>query len=232
MNDKRGTELVVVAVSAVLLFLVLVVGGLGFLVWQRSTTMQRVAEMSRLEAEQQRALAEQVLAEKDTRSAEETSSDSNNRSTDQDEIAAINAVLTAQQAAWNDGNIDAFMETYWKSDELTFSSGGKTTRSWQSTMDRYKKKYSTRQLMGTLSFGDMQVQLLAPTAALVLGRWDLKDKAGGNFTLVMKKLSSGWVIIHDHTSADEETADEIADASTADLKRNPNGSQLLPELNP
>lgn len=216
MNDQRGSEFVVGAAAAVFFVLALMVGGFGVWQWQRSTTIRRVADLARMEAEQQRALAEQVLAEKAAPRAEETSSASSGSSTDQNDIAAIKAALTAQQTAWNDGNIDAFMETYWKSDELTFSSGGSTTRSWQSTLDRYKKKYATRQAMGTLSFSDLQVQLLAPNAALVLGRWDLKDKASGNFTLVMKKLSNGWVIIHDHTSVDEQNAEDADSEAKAD----------------
>jgi ketosteroid isomerase-like protein len=202
LSDQREGEFAFVVVAAVLLLLVLIGGGLAFLLWQRTAMTQRVAEMARLEAEQQRALAEKQLAEKSDAVIVDADSTSGNAPTSTKEIAAIEGVLLAQQAAWNEGDIDAFMETYWKSDELTFSSSGSTTRSWQSTIARYKSKYPTREAMGKLSFSDLQVQLLAPDAAYVLGRWDLKDKARGNFTLIMKKLSSGWVIVHDHTSLD------------------------------
>ena len=43
---------------------------------------------------------------------------------DEKEIAAI---LQKQTDAWNRQDIDGFMQTYWKSEELTFSSGGTTT---------------------------------------------------------------------------------------------------------
>jgi len=42
-------------------------------------------------------------------------------------------VLEQQAMAWNRGDIDAFMEQSWKSDDLTFSFGGKTTRGWESS---------------------------------------------------------------------------------------------------
>ena len=49
----------------------------------------------------------------------------------------IEEILTKQAKCWNQGDIDGFMQTYWKSDNLTFSGGGKTTRGWQATLDRY-----------------------------------------------------------------------------------------------
>jgi ketosteroid isomerase-like protein len=115
----------------------------------------------------------------------------------------ITSVLTAQVAAWNRGDIDAFMETYWNSDKLSFSSGGQTTRGWKATRDRYHKRYPDRAAMGTLTFSDLDVTPLAADAALLLGRWKLdraNDKPNGNFSLVLRKIDGHWKIIHDHTS--------------------------------
>src|SRR6476659_2876714 len=61
---------------------------------------------------------------------------------------AIKAVFRTQVDAWNRGDVDAFMEHYWKSDDLTFSSGGKTTRGWRATLDHYRERYPTREKMG------------------------------------------------------------------------------------
>lgn len=115
----------------------------------------------------------------------------------------IRIVLTKQATAWNNGDIDTFMDYYWKSDDLTFSSGGKTTRGWTATRDRYKQKYTSRELMGKLSFSELEVNVFTGDTALVLGRWhlDRKEPAGGNFSLVLRKLDDRWLIIHDHTSA-------------------------------
>ena len=58
--------------------------------------------------------------------------------------------------------------------------------------------------MGTLAFSDIEVTMLSPDAAVVLGRWALKratDQPHGRFTLIFKRLPEGWRIIHDHTSA-------------------------------
>lgn len=115
----------------------------------------------------------------------------------------ITKLLGQQAAAWNAGDIDAFMEHYWKSDELTFSSGGQTTRGWQRTKESYQQRYPTREKMGQLTFSQLEVTPLGDSAALVLGRWRLardESPVGGNFTLAFRKIDGRWVIIHDHTS--------------------------------
>ena len=114
----------------------------------------------------------------------------------------IEAVLAAQAEAWNRGDIEGFMKYYWNSDELTFSSGGETTRGWTSTRDRYRKRYPTREQMGQLRFSQLETTLLGDSAALVLGRWRLNREmspVAGNFSLVLRRIDGQWLIIHDHT---------------------------------
>lgn len=117
---------------------------------------------------------------------------------------AIPALLDEQARAWNEGDTSRFMQAYWKSPQLTFSSGGKVTRGWQATLDNYRRRYPTREDMGHLTFGDLEVFPLGAAAALVLGRWKLErtEPVGGNFTLVLRLQGGRWVIIHDHTSRD------------------------------
>jgi L-asparaginase / beta-aspartyl-peptidase len=121
--------------------------------------------------------------------------------------AAITAVLNAQQAAWNRGDVDAFVVGYWHSPELTFSGIGGVSRGWDGVMARYKKNYPDRATMGHLDFSELEFRFLGPDAALVLGHWHLKrDKGdiGGVFSLVWQRFPDGWKIIHDHTSAVEK----------------------------
>jgi ketosteroid isomerase-like protein len=116
----------------------------------------------------------------------------------------IRQLLADQGAAWNRGDIDGFMQGYWKSDELRFASGGNITHGWQTTLDRYKRSYPDRTAMGTLAFNDLDITLLAPDAAIAFGRWELareKDKLWGLFTLTLRRTADGWRIIQDHTAA-------------------------------
>jgi ketosteroid isomerase-like protein len=120
----------------------------------------------------------------------------------QDQAAIVN-VLETQRLAWNRGDVAGFMEGYWKSDSLLFVGSSKPVYGWQSTLDRYKKNYPDKAAMGELSFDILQVKVLDPTNAFVLGGWHLKrinDAPGGYFTLWFRKINGVWVIVCDHTS--------------------------------
>ena len=118
--------------------------------------------------------------------------------------SAIRAVLDAQAAAWNRGDVEGYMDGYDRSPKTEFVGGDSITRGWQEVLDRYKKKYDTREKMGTLTFSDLEITMLGKDAALVLGRWRLKratDEPHGTFTLLFRKTKSGWRIVHDHSSS-------------------------------
>src|SRR5207247_5339746 len=113
-------------------------------------------------------------------------------------------VLQAQQGAWNRGDICAFMNGYWHSDQTVFVSGDEVTRGWQKVLDRYKKKYSDRAKMGTLTFSDLEITTLSGDSAAALGSWKLNranDQPHGRFTLIFRRFPDGWKIVHAHTSA-------------------------------
>ena len=123
--------------------------------------------------------------------------------------ARIQALLDAQAAAWNRGDIEAFMSGYWKSDKTTFSGANGVFRGWQALLERYRRTYPDRAAMGTLTFSELEITPLAPGAALVLGKWHLERTSGpvgGVFSLVFRKFPEGWRIVHDHTSAVETAA--------------------------
>jgi len=114
----------------------------------------------------------------------------------------IRKVMDDQAAAWNRGDLEAFMKGYWNSEKLVFV-GSEVTRGWQPTLDRYKTAYGTREKMGTLTFSDLEITLLSNDAAVVLGSWSLAratDNPHGKFTLVFRKFKEGWRIVMDHTS--------------------------------
>src|SRR5882762_6076951 len=92
--------------------------------------------------------------------------------------AAIQAVLTTQQKDWNEGNVDAFLEGYWRSEELTFSGTQGMARGWNGVRERYKKSYADQAAMGKLDFSELEFRGLGPDAALVLGRWHLTREKG------------------------------------------------------
>ena len=123
---------------------------------------------------------------------------------DRSEEDRILSVLSSQQAAWNAGDIDGFMEGYWVSPDLRFASGGTVTYGWQATRDRYHANYADRSIMGTLEFSNLEVDLIDDGAAIVHGAWALAradDRPAGLFTLVLKDLDGDWKIVSDTTTS-------------------------------
>jgi ketosteroid isomerase-like protein len=118
---------------------------------------------------------------------------------------AIRGALDAQVAAWNRGDLKGYMQGYWHSQELTFFAGSKESAGWEAAYERYRAAYVGRDKgMGKLKFANIRVEVLSPEAAFVRGGWQLTMKDGiqrsGLFTVVLKKFSEGWRIIHDHSS--------------------------------
>jgi ketosteroid isomerase-like protein len=118
------------------------------------------------------------------------------------DLAAIRAVLDAQAAAWNRGDIDGYMAGYAQSDDTMFV-GTDVTRGWTKVRDRYKAKYDSRAKMGTLVFSDLDLRPLGSDDVVVTGAWKLTrdaDTPHGRFTLIFHRRAEGWRIVYDHSS--------------------------------
>lgn len=120
------------------------------------------------------------------------------------DIATVKSILLRQQNDWNKGDIDAFMNGYWESDNLKFVGATGITYGYEATLKNYHKRYPDRAAMGQLTFGIKSVEKLSRKVIMLVGTWDLDRKSGpigGHFTLMWKKIKGEWVVISDHTSA-------------------------------
>lgn len=115
--------------------------------------------------------------------------------------------LTAQETAWNDGNIDDFMEkAYWNDDRLVFVGSKGPTYGFEATLANYHRSYESPEAMGKLEFDIVEWRYLGPSHGFMLGKWGLKRGGGlqdlaGHFTLIWENIPGvGWVIIADHSS--------------------------------
>ena len=119
------------------------------------------------------------------------------------ETALIQAAMTEQVNAWNAGDIDRYMNTYWHDDSLMFIGKSGVTYGWENTLKNYKKSYPDTAAMGKLDFQLLSVKRLSELYYSVVGKWHLKrtkDDIGGAFTLLFKKIKGRWVIVADHSS--------------------------------
>lgn len=119
-----------------------------------------------------------------------------------DEIEVRN-LLAKQNAAWNRGDIDAFMVGYWENDSLMFIGQSGVTYGYKNTLANYKKNYPDTTVMGKLAFTLIHVKQLSPEYFHVTGKYYLTRTIGdasGHFTLVFRKIDGRWMIISDHSS--------------------------------
>jgi ketosteroid isomerase-like protein len=115
----------------------------------------------------------------------------------------IRTLIEEQRQAWNMGDKEKFMQTYWQSDSLMFIGKSGVTYGWQKTLDNYKKGYPDTAAMGKLDFDLLEVKRLSVMYFFVVGKWHLTRSigdVGGHFTLLFKKIKNKWVIIADHSS--------------------------------
>lgn len=126
------------------------------------------------------------------------------RAASPDGDADIRALLVMQTDAWNRGDVDAFMQGYWKSDQTEFLGANGLVRGWEAVLDRYRKNYPDRKAMGHLTFSHLEIHSVCSDAAFVIGQYQLEresDKPAGIFTLNFRKFPEGWRIVADHTTA-------------------------------
>ena len=117
-----------------------------------------------------------------------------------DAEAGIRLVMKAQETAWNNHDLEGFMQGYWKSDSLKFYGSNGLTKGWQNTLDNYKKGYPTKAESGTLKFVINDVSKIEGDNYWVMGEYHLKREIGdanGVFIIIFKKIHGEWKIVAD-----------------------------------
>ncbi len=118
---------------------------------------------------------------------------------------AIRKVFKMTEDAWNEGDIETFMEGYWKSDKLVFVGAKGPVYGYQATMERYRKNYPDTVAMGKLSFDILDIRKIDRNTVIFIGKFHLSRTIGdmqGHYTLIWQKVDGQWVIIADHSSAE------------------------------
>jgi len=119
------------------------------------------------------------------------------------DAVSIRKVLDEQIKEWNKGNIEGFMQGYWRNDSLMFIGKSGINWGWQKTLDNYRKNYPDTIAMGKLSYDIILVKELSPEYYYVVGKWMLTrsiGNLGGHYNLLFRKINGQWLIIADHSS--------------------------------
>jgi len=112
-------------------------------------------------------------------------------------------LLSEQEKAWNEGNINQFMHGYWENDSLVFVGKNGLTYGYNNTLSNYKKNYPDKTYMGQLKFTILSMQPMGKQYYRIIGKWELFRTVGnlsGHYTLLLKKINGTWKIVSDHSS--------------------------------
>src|SRR5438105_13215173 len=107
----------------------------------------------------------------------------------------IKELLKRQTISWNEGNVEEFMQGYWKNDSLMFVGRSGITYGWQKTLNNYKKNYPDTAAMGKLDYKILSAKRLSTIYYFVTGKWHLArtlGDLGGFFTLLFRKIKNRW----------------------------------------
>jgi len=113
---------------------------------------------------------------------------------------AIRQVMADQEAAWDRGDIPAFMNGY--SDTVCFVSEKGRNCGKAVVSANYQRNYPNKEAMGDLTFAIHEVIPAGPGFAWLTGTWELQraaDTLGGGFSLLWVKGTGAWKIVRDHT---------------------------------
>lgn len=113
-------------------------------------------------------------------------------------------VMSVQMDAWNQGDLEGFMQGYWQSDSLLFVGKSGMTRGHSATLERYQRGYPTQADMGILTFSNDKWTRISRRSGLLVGKWHLEKTglpdAEGMYTLLWRRIRGEWVIVADHSS--------------------------------
>ena len=120
-----------------------------------------------------------------------------------DDHQHIRALFESGCAAWNRGDGQGYLATYWHSDKVRWVSEGTVQYGFESIAAAFQARFGSPEHMGTLEVADLEIELLGENDALVFGAWRQKTPAArhhGVFTVHVKKINGEWLIVSDHSS--------------------------------
>ncbi len=121
-----------------------------------------------------------------------------------EEGKAVVKVLLDQQNAWNEADLEGYLEGYWDNEKVRFVTNSKIFNGLDEIRTMYQKGYDSPEKFGKLTFDIQVVDVLTADLAMVVGKYQLKreneKRRVGRFTLLFRKINGGWKVVQDHTS--------------------------------
>jgi len=119
-------------------------------------------------------------------------------------ISAIEAILNAQASAWSRGDLDGYLDHFWRDPRLYYGSVNTVVRGWDALRASYASRYGEGAQLGHLQFSNVEIELMSEDIAKVTGRFDVTDAAfpaSGTYLIVLRKFAGkGWKVVSDQVT--------------------------------
>ena len=105
--------------------------------------------------------------------------------------------------AWNRGDLDGYLASYWDSEKTIWVSNGSLTRGNKAIVASYKARFPKPSQMGKLTVLKLEIDVLTTADAIAFGRWRLaidNEASKGFFTVQLRKIEGTWLFVSDHSS--------------------------------
>ncbi len=117
----------------------------------------------------------------------------------------VTKVVLAQEAAWNKGDLDAYLARFKDAKDTEAVLNGPVL-GLGNIRAAYHASFPNKDAMGTLEQSEVEVRELGPNFALATGKYHLNRSkrnggdAEGTFTEVFEKTEAGWQLVFSQTS--------------------------------
>ena len=117
----------------------------------------------------------------------------------------VTKVVLAQEAAWNNGDLDTYL-SHFKDAKDTEAVLNGPVRGLGNIRSAYHANFPSKDAMGQLEQSEVEVRELGPDFALATGKYRLArakrngGDAQGNFTEIFEKTAGGWKMIYSQTT--------------------------------
>ncbi len=91
-----------------------------------------------------------------------------------DTLFDVKAALNRQVDAWNAGDLERAMESYWNSPEMLWISRAGVEKGYQPVLQGYRKDFVDKTRMGVYSYEPLHIEKLSKTAVLYVFRWKIE----------------------------------------------------------
>jgi ketosteroid isomerase-like protein len=127
----------------------------------------------------------------------------------------VQAMLEESADAWNRGDLEGFMDDYLRSANTTYIGSAGLLTGHEAIRDRFAPHFEPGVERDSLRFEDLRTRMLGAVDGLAIMRYVLhrggEVTESGPVTLVLRRTSAGWRIIHDHSSSDASPSEPLAE---------------------